>query len=219
MIKTNTVDFTNAISFLRFPLAVLVVYLHSRPEVIGAGADMECMPKLLNLTNLISGNITRIAVPAFFFISGYLFFRNIEKWEWSRYFDKLERRFHTLVVPFVVWNLLILGIFFFIQTFVPSLIHNEHELIRNYGLSHYLSAFGLNVFEKPICYQLWFIRDLIVLVLLYYLHYQLHLKHLFLRICLDLYLVVLGLLWNRLMLHLELMPLHLFHYLVSYQLQ
>ena len=166
MIKANTVDFTNAISLLRFPLAILVVYLHSRPEVIGAGADMECMPMLLNLTNLISGNITRIAVPAFFFISGYLFFRNIEKWEWSQYFDKLERRFHTLVVPFIVWNLLIFGVYFFIQMFVPSLIHNEHELIRNYGLSHYLSAFGFNVFEKPICYQLWFIRDLIVLVLL-----------------------------------------------------
>lgn len=166
MIKTNTVDFTNAISLLRFPLAVLVVYLHSRPEVIGAGADLESMPILLNLTSLISGNITRIAVPAFFFISGYLFFLNMERWEWCRYFDKLKRRFHTLVVPFIVWNLLILGIYFCIQTFVPSLIHNEHELIRNYELTDYLGAFGFNFLEKPICYQLWFIRDLIVLVLL-----------------------------------------------------
>lgn len=169
--KANTVDFTKAILLLRFPLAVLVVYLHSRPEVVGAGADLESMPILLNLTSLVSGNITRIAVPAFFFISGYLFFLNMEKWEWNRYVDKLKRRFHTLVIPFVVWNLLVFGIYFCIQTFAPSLIHNDHELIRNYGLTDYLSAFGFNLLEKPICYQLWFIRDLIVLVLLCPLFY------------------------------------------------
>lgn len=171
--RTNTVDFTNAISLLRFPLAVLVVYLHSRPEVIGAGANLECMPILHSLTTLISGNITRIAVPAFFFISGYLFFLNMERWDWGRYIDKLRRRVHTLVVPFIVWNLLVFGLYFCIQTFAPSLIYNEHELIRNYGISDYLNAFGFNLFDEPICYQLWFIRDLIVLVLLSPLFYAL----------------------------------------------
>lgn len=163
---TNTVDFSKAITWIRFPLAVLVVYLHSRPEIIGAGANLENMPILFNLTNLISGNITRIAVPAFFFISGYLFFLNMDRWNWKHYAEKLRRRVHTLVVPFLIWNLLVFALYFCIQTFAPSLIHNEHELIKNYGIQEYLSAFGFNLYDKPICYQLWFVRDLIVLVLL-----------------------------------------------------
>lgn len=42
-------------------------------------------------------------VPFFFMISGYLFFRTYQSNKWR---DKLESRAKTLLVPYVVWNVL-----------------------------------------------------------------------------------------------------------------
>ena len=47
--------------------------------------------------------IACLAVPSFFMCSGYLFYRNFT---WEKISVKLKRRFFSLVVPFLLWNLL-----------------------------------------------------------------------------------------------------------------
>lgn len=159
-------NFSNTISWIRFPLAILVVFLHSRAEVRGAGANLADMPLLSFWTNLLSANITRIAVPSFFWISGYLFFNKLSQWDWTVYIGKIKRRIGTLIVPFLFWNAFVLAIYYLIQTLMPSLINNEHTMIHEYDLWDFLKAFGFDIMDYPICYQLWFVRDLIVLIVL-----------------------------------------------------
>lgn len=72
---------SKVISFLRFPLIVAVVFIHSQPhEVIIGGISLVDSNNLNTYTYvnfLISGVIARVAVPLFFFISGFLFFKGV----------------------------------------------------------------------------------------------------------------------------------------------
>lgn len=52
------------------------------------------------LLNIIPA-ITSIAVPSFFILSGFLFFRN---YKFCETFSKYRSRFKSLVIPYLVWN-------------------------------------------------------------------------------------------------------------------
>ena len=172
------VKFTETISWIRFPLALLVVLLHSKAEIVGYGADLDSMPVLSFFTTLFTGLLSRIAVPAFFFISGYLFFINMKIWSWTQFADKLYRRVYTLLIPYLSWNALVLLLYFIVQTFKPDLFNSSHKLISDYGPVEILMSFWDYKGNQPICYQLWFVRDLIIMLLITPLIYALiyHLK-------------------------------------------
>ena len=69
---------SKTISFLRFPLIVGVVFIHSMfKSVIFNGVDVMqtgSFPFYTTIAYLFSEILARIAVPLFFFISGFLFF-------------------------------------------------------------------------------------------------------------------------------------------------
>lgn len=79
---------SSIITSVRFPLAVMVVYVHSFGEgnVIISKIDWRSF-SFENLYDvirvLVSGTISGIAVPTFFLISGYLFFQGLENWNWG----------------------------------------------------------------------------------------------------------------------------------------
>ena len=116
--------------------------------------------------NIISQGIARVAVPLFFLLSGYLFFLGFH-WSITKYKKKLLSRISTLLIPFVFWNcliLLLLAIAQELQSF-QSFFPGNDKLISTYGMFDYLNAlFGFNRF--PVSYQFWFIRDLVVMILL-----------------------------------------------------
>lgn len=65
-----------SIDLLRFPLAILVIFVHMgvTPEYLNT-ADFPLISAqgIYNLVTLAISKLDRIAVPAFFLISGYLF--------------------------------------------------------------------------------------------------------------------------------------------------
>ena len=95
------------IELLRFPLIVGVVFIHSYGRVLAfdpaAIAARHSSAGVEFTRFFISYGIAQTAVPLFFLISGYLFFAG--EWSWKRYTEKLKRRVHTLLVPFLFWNL------------------------------------------------------------------------------------------------------------------
>lgn len=141
---------------IRFPLAVLVVFIHSfgLPGVMTLDIDaMQSAPlNHINIYNyiriLFSDTLPRLAVPAFFVISGYYFFFK-STWNRSTYTKKLRRRIFTLLIPYVLWNFLFL---LRANHFHPANI-SAIELLR--AITWY-----------PADFPLWFIRQLIVLVTL-----------------------------------------------------
>ena len=97
------------IDFLRFPMAVAVVMIHVNPQVMPLNeADFPLFSAdgLFNVVAIgLSHVLARIAVPVFFLLSGMLFFLNMRQLSWGGYRAKLKSRVHTLIIPYLLWNL------------------------------------------------------------------------------------------------------------------
>lgn len=162
---TNEELQSKTIDFLRFPLIVGVVLIHSHfSEVIINGVDVlhgYSFPIYDTISYLLSDFIARIAVPLFFFISGFLFFYRSERFSLSVYMHKLKSRGRSILIPYLFWNLVVIFLFFLVQTLIPGLTSGANKLIRDYSLTDWLVAFW-----DPICYQFWFLRDLIIMILI-----------------------------------------------------
>lgn len=159
------------IKFLRFPLIVCVVMIHARFQSVSMGGndyifDLQYYPVYCNISFFISKLICSIAVPIFFIFSGYLFFKNQSSFTTKDYLNKLRKRVKTLVIPYIFWNLAIILIYFLVQNIMPAMISGNNKPIADYNVLDWFKAFWDYQNEMPICYQFWFIRDLIVVVLL-----------------------------------------------------
>lgn len=154
---------------------ILVLYIHS-----GFHADeIEGMVMNDRVQEFISGMMGRCAVPLFYVISGYLFFLKVPEGMKSIY-GKMRKRVRTLVVPYIIGCLFFVG-FGVLMAVLP-------------GVSKYMNSSVMPLFSKPIgeilrsifydagngtpcAFQLWFLRDLILIVATSPLWY-LCLKHL-----------------------------------------
>ena len=120
--------------WLRFPLIVFVVYIHSFGKPIDFYAiDFSNLTSIdcYNLFRIsISHVLTHIAVPMFFFISGFLFFNKLQEWNRTVYFGKLRKRIKTLLVPFIIWNTIK------ILLKVQSMIRHFYSLLFFFILLH-----------------------------------------------------------------------------------
>lgn len=103
----NDVSQYELIRQLRFPMIVLVTFAHSYGEV---AEEFSLLASEWNtyefLKLLVSQTLVKVAVPVFFVMSGYLFFANIDKWSLEVYKAKMLRRMKTLLIPYLIWNLL-----------------------------------------------------------------------------------------------------------------
>lgn len=162
---------SSVISFLRFPLIVAVVFIHSIPENVGLNALSDVTNDNLTVYEgtryFISNIVARIAVPAFFFISGFLFFRKTDYFNINAYVQKLKKRGKSLLIPYLFWNLVVILLSWGTQTFLKDLLSGKNLLITDYTWLNWLQAFwnGNAGKNMPINYPLWFIRDLMVVVL------------------------------------------------------
>lgn len=138
--KSKNISQYDVISALRLPLIVLVTYAHSYGGVaegyslIGSGWDSYEVLKIV-----VSQTLVKVAMPTFFVMSGYLFFANVEKFNKEIYQQKLWRRIKTLLIPYIIWNLL---------------------------MAAKLKMFSLSIFWTPANMPLWFLRDLMIVSLL-----------------------------------------------------
>lgn len=149
------------IRVLSLILMVFVVYIHAYNMSVNFQAETLYVAKGYNslIQNFISWGIARIAVPMFFLISGYLFFFNIEAGEMDQLVRKIKSRMRTLALPFLLWSILGILFYLFLQTFPPSQRFFSREPIRDYALGDYI----YRVFADPVPYQFWYVRDLFIL--------------------------------------------------------
>lgn len=142
---------------------ILVVFLHSHNgEVKLASGDLtgEQSYFVLFVENFFSKGIALIAAPFFFAISGFLFYKSYD-FTWSDVVKKIKGRFKSLIVPYLFWSLFGLMFIWFLQVVPWSRFFFTRELIADYSISKLLYTIILD----PVPYQLWFVRDLIMLVI------------------------------------------------------
>ncbi|MBI1767583.1 MAG: acyltransferase [Bacteroidetes bacterium] len=142
---------------------ILVVFIHSyNEEVKFASGEMTGGQSyfVLFVENFFSKGIARIAAPFFFAISGFLFYRSYD-FTIRGVVDKLIKRFKSLVIPYLFWSVFGLIFIWLLQSIPWSKDFFTKELIIHYSFSKLL----FTVLLDPIPYQLWFVRDLIMLVI------------------------------------------------------
>lgn len=147
---------SKVISFLRFPLMVGVIFIHTQianPNNVFQGYEATSF--------ILSNIIARVAVPLFFLCSGFLFFYKTIGFSFNTYLDKLKKRIRTLLIPFFVWNVL-----FIIVYSLFSYLENGSLFGEGFGVKEWLKAFGFNCSHHPVNYPLWFIGDLMIAALL-----------------------------------------------------
>lgn len=92
--------FENKVSIVNFILAVMVVLLHSQNIFIYE----DVMGNAVHGSEyLISNTIGNLAVPSFFMISSYLFFRNYGK---DKILSKYKSRVRSVLIPYLLWNVM-----------------------------------------------------------------------------------------------------------------
>ena len=164
--RDNSVK-SNTIEWLRFFCAALVVLIHSVGVPVNGTEVVSYHNGVYDTVRIFfSEGVGRLAVPLFFLISGYLFFIGLEEWNKEKWLKKLKRRGKTLLIPYLIWNLIAIFFAFFLLYFrsrmngteTPTMVGWYHEVG---GLRAFWDA---TVGNYPYNYPLWFIRDLIVIV-------------------------------------------------------
>ncbi len=163
-------DSSLRLDLLRFPLIVGIVFLHTFGIRIGFSGGKPGISHQFFIADFIihfvSQGIARVAVPVFFLMSGYLFFWGFV-WSKEGYLNKIKRRIKTLLIPFLFWNIATL-LFVGTAQAVPALhsfFSGKNPLISTFGFFDYFNAI-IGLTQRPIAYQFWFVRDLIILILL-----------------------------------------------------
>lgn len=157
------------IDSLRFPMIVGVVFVHANETSVrfAEGTIGTSQGDLISdfIRNLISNGLARTAVPLFFLISGYFLLAGCQSFG-DQYWAKLKRRTRTLFVPFMFWNIATLVLVALAQnsSITHAFFSGRNRPIASYTAFDYVNAvFGVT--RMPIAYQFWFIRDLMLLVL------------------------------------------------------
>ena len=172
---------SQALDLLRFPLAVVILTVH----VFGTGVlavhgveySLENIPVMSGVMGFINAFLKDQSVPIYFFISGYVFFIG-DEFTKDVYVRKLKNRIKTLLIPYIIWNtaaiLMQAALFLpYFRSLLPGLAMVETDwsftgvlqcywnLTKGVFAAWYPDAGSLFPQNAP----LWFIRDLMIVVL------------------------------------------------------
>lgn len=174
---------SQSLDLLRFPLAIVIVLIH-----VIASRSYQSGSKTVNISTFDGADIffgifdaffRGQSVPIYFFIAGYVFFLGINL-TMDKYGRKLKNRYHSLFIPYIIWNIVALGVAF--SMFLPAMKDVFHpttmytinfsvtgilECFWNswYGVLHRITDFPAGGWIYPQDYPLWFVRDLMLIVL------------------------------------------------------
>ncbi len=188
---TNDELLSKTISYLRFPLTIGVVFIHFNLakngfSLHGVKYGLDNPEWYYYIISFFSEVLPRIGVPLFFLISGFLFFYRKE-FNGAVYKQKLHTRVSTLILPFFLWNI----IAFLIQAshklpFLSSIFPNAYKMSFLFTPERIFNTFFANFKNEgiivtpavedtmaevsknpfPLDVPMWYVRDLIVMVIL-----------------------------------------------------
>ena len=159
---------SDRLSILKYIAIIFVVYIHSYST--GAnfadGAQDFVLPWWLPLLEyFISQVVARFAVPIFFLISSVLLFKSEREYK-KTLFGKAK----TLLVPYIFWNTFWILVFVVLQnlSFTAPFFSGSHTPILQSSFYEWLELYGIGYpLPYPQDYPLWFMRDLIIVILFY----------------------------------------------------
>lgn len=164
-------EISKRITSLRFLLIVFVVFIHANlkpDDAINYYHYDFVQPYWIEVfKNFVTKTLGGAAVPLFFFFSSYLQFIKNDK-----YTTLLKKRSRSLFFPYVIWTCITVILFFIAQSIPQTApyFQNPINIVRNWNGIDWFKIFtyheldgGLNT---PLVYQFWFLRELIIFIIL-----------------------------------------------------
>ncbi len=143
-------QYRNKIVYLSFILSLLIIIRHS------IGLKIYDLSGPLLYVETFFSYATDLVVPMFFAMSGYLFYQNFD---FGKLRSKWKTRTHSLFIPFAVWN--IIGFLFAWLLFnLPYVSASLSRSLPEYNIGSWV----YDVFIDTRYNITWFIRDLIIFV-------------------------------------------------------
>lgn len=158
--KKMSINLSDKIKVLSFISIIMVIYIHMYYT------EGENMYILNRIETFLGGSICSIAVPLFYIISGYLFF--LKAHDIHSIFTKMKKRVKTLLIPYLLAN--IFTFIFYVILNILTLYNSTLDKVVNFKVletfdNGFLQVF-LDIFWGPIAFQLWFVRDLMLIILI-----------------------------------------------------
>jgi surface polysaccharide O-acyltransferase-like enzyme len=174
---------SKVLNAIRFPLIVLVVFMHGTytNNCLHSPISLEGKKIYDLISEMISTDLGSCAVPCFFIISGYFFFYKKEVFNIHFYKTQLRKRVKTLLIPYLIWNMIFIIIPVLINCFFvhygKSFECYSLSLIKNNSFFDlFWSVYKYPPIFQPIDSPLWYVRDLMCMVVLspvfyFFFHY------------------------------------------------
>lgn len=149
--------FRNKITWFTFFFSILVIWVHSYNAVLFLGGTKTGY-RTDYLERFLGNTVAQIAVPGFFLISSYLFFRTFTM---ERIWLKWNSRIRSILVPYIVWNFL-----YYLGYVIGSRIPVLSDIIGKGKIPFTILLASEAVLDYSYNYVFWYLNQLILLVLL-----------------------------------------------------
>lgn len=153
-------QFSNKITYYSFVMSIFVVGIHAY-NVERYQLEEKVNDCFGHWILLFENNVrewANICVPFFFMISGYLFFRTFE---WDTLLDKYKSRIKSIVIPYVTWCTI-----YYLYYSVITHIDFLYGFLGNIEIVHINIHTWIKWLWSERYYTLWFMQDLIVLIVI-----------------------------------------------------
>ena len=152
---------SQALNLLRFPLAIVIIAIHIFSDM-PTGYNTSDFPIFSAVTSFLRAFLQFQSVPIYFFISGFVFFLGLKTWDTNKWINKIKNRKNSLFIPYLVWNgLCLLLLLVYYRDFTN--LNLKNILSCFYGYNGQIT--GTSPSSMPVNYPLWFLKDLMILVL------------------------------------------------------
>lgn len=149
-----TQDMSERINIIKLIFMVMVVFIHSGavPEL---PFELEIPTYVTVCKSIVVDGICAVAVPGFFFISGYLLFSKEFTW-----LENLKKKARTMLIPYLLINTFWI-LFFKVMQSIPGIAPMfSAEAYQVNGIKGIIAAY---VNAIPLYYPFWFLRELMIL--------------------------------------------------------
>lgn len=148
--------FKNKIIWFTFFYSLLVIWAHSYNAVLFLGKTSTAY-HIDWMERFLGDTVAQIAVPGFFLISSYLFFRGFSL---DRIWVKFNSRIKSVLVPYICWNFL-----YYLGYVIGSRLPFVSRVIGKGKIPFSFSEAFMAILQYRYNYVFWYLNQLILLIL------------------------------------------------------
>ncbi|MBR2669581.1 MAG: acyltransferase [Solobacterium sp.] len=157
--ELNELSVRHKITRISFFCCMLVIWVHTyNLDVCGITDTSSGFSRVVYLLENLWGNLAGTAVPFFFFLSGYLFYRTFHM---DKLREKYISRIHSILIPYLLWCT-VYFLFFAVLVSIPYTRNQIDPAALNITVSFYGWLRSLWPDEY---YTLWFLKELLLYIL------------------------------------------------------